>query len=342
MYTMADVARLANVSRATVSIVVNGQYEERKIPLSTCQKVWDAMKELDYHPNISARRMKNKDSFMPTVALLWPSDSRLSYLDRFLHSLMQQAGLPNQKCEIVLQGYHGGRIEDSVQLIRQGSFHGVIIVGASPEDLAFLETSAFRVPIILVNRNSEKYTTVSSNDLLLIEKAHTAFLNRGFHEAAVICAKNPKSASGLRVRLFAEMARNSGIRIPNESMIWTDNSMQGGVDAAKTYLALKNRPRAVFSDCDYITMGMIHECAKRGFHVPEDLEILSVGLLTDEYSRYFSPSLSTVTMPLEEIAHESLRQILKLVSDPSEPTRHIVCNPVIHYRESFTESAPLR
>lgn len=337
MHTMADVAKLANVSRATVSIVVNGQHEKRKIPLETCQRVWDAMKELDYHPNISARRMKDSGVFILTIALLWPSDSRLSYLDRFLHSLMQHAESAESKCEIILQGYHSGRISDSVQLIQKGSFHGVIVVGASPEDIAFIDATTFNVPIVLVNRNSEKYTTVSSNDLLLVDKALAIFSKRGFQDAAVICAKNPFSASGIRVRLFAEMARNNGIRIDNESMIWVDNSMRGGVDAAKAYMALKERPHAIFSDCDYISMGMIHECAKHHIQVPGDCEILSVGLMNDDYTRYFCPSLTTIALPIEEIAHESLLQVISLINNPAETIKHIVCNPVIHFRKSLSE-----
>ena len=58
MTTIKDIAELANVSATTVSLILNGKAKERRITEATIKRVTDAMKELDYKPNLSARRLR--------------------------------------------------------------------------------------------------------------------------------------------------------------------------------------------------------------------------------------------------------------------------------------------
>ena len=74
------------------------------------------------------------------------------------------------------------------------------------------------IPIVIVNRDSERYSTVSSNDLLLVEKAVAMFAEKEMGNIAVIAAKNPSSALGIRTHLFIEMARASGMYIDRDSI----------------------------------------------------------------------------------------------------------------------------
>ena len=71
MATIKDVAKQAGVSVTTVSIIINGKAEERKISAATQQRVAEAMRDLGYQPNLSARRLRSQENERPVIAFFW-------------------------------------------------------------------------------------------------------------------------------------------------------------------------------------------------------------------------------------------------------------------------------
>lgn len=90
MVTLKDVAKLAEVSVSTVSIVINGKTKERNIPLKTYNKVMKAIDELGYQPNVSARRLRNLDRAKPIIALYWTLDARTNMLTALLAGIQSE------------------------------------------------------------------------------------------------------------------------------------------------------------------------------------------------------------------------------------------------------------
>lgn len=72
MATIKDVAKQAGVSVTTVSIIINGKAEERKISAATQERVAEAMRDLGYQPNLSARRLRSQENERPVIAFFWP------------------------------------------------------------------------------------------------------------------------------------------------------------------------------------------------------------------------------------------------------------------------------
>lgn len=87
MATIKDVAALAGVSTATVSLVLNGRGQELKVSAATQQKVLAAAKTLAYKPNASARKLRTSEVEKPTIAFYWPMDLRINYLAAILTGL---------------------------------------------------------------------------------------------------------------------------------------------------------------------------------------------------------------------------------------------------------------
>jgi len=69
MATIKDVANLAGVSVSTVSVIINNKAEERKISTATREKVEEAIKQLNYQPSISARKLRSNESNVYTVGV---------------------------------------------------------------------------------------------------------------------------------------------------------------------------------------------------------------------------------------------------------------------------------
>ena len=90
MPTIKDVAAAAGVSPTTVSLVMNGRGEQHRIPADTIARIQNAMRELGYQPNLSARRLRSSAERKPVIAFFWPLDYRANMLGHFL-SLIQTA-----------------------------------------------------------------------------------------------------------------------------------------------------------------------------------------------------------------------------------------------------------
>ena len=106
MSSIKDVAALAGVSLSTVSIVVNGKAKERKISEATQQRVLEAMQELSYIPNVSAKILRKGDTQKYVVALFWNFDFRGIMMHRFLFGLQKRIQEENADMSVEIGRAH--------------------------------------------------------------------------------------------------------------------------------------------------------------------------------------------------------------------------------------------
>ena len=134
MATVKDIAERVGVSATTVSIVINGKSAERGITQATQDKIYQAMKDLGYQPNLSARRLRAGDNEPAIVAFFWPSDFRLSILASFLNAYSKRIQETGFNCELVVQTYENDALEKySASLLR--NTYNAVIVGACSQKI---------------------------------------------------------------------------------------------------------------------------------------------------------------------------------------------------------------
>ena len=90
MATIKDVAAKANVSVTTVSIIINGKAEERKISEATVSRVMAAIAELNYQPNIAARKLRTFDNNRPNIAIYLAYDHRSHMFSQFVEAIYKE------------------------------------------------------------------------------------------------------------------------------------------------------------------------------------------------------------------------------------------------------------
>ena len=97
MVKIKDVAAKAGVSVSTVSYVINGKAEQIRISEVTQKKVWEAVEELNYRPNMQAKKLKTGQAFSPTYAVLWNERANSNLLDRFMSGVQEAREKENQE-----------------------------------------------------------------------------------------------------------------------------------------------------------------------------------------------------------------------------------------------------
>ena len=336
MATIKDVANKAGVSVTTVSIVINGKAEERRIPDSTREKVQEAMQELGYQPNLSARRLRFSDTKKPSIAFYWPIDYRTSFMASFVNYIQKELNAQNFDCEFIIQTYESEHLEKSASALIRNSYNGCIIGAVSQRDLQYLETLSSQIPIVLINRSSEKYSTVNINSEAIGKLAAGLFHQKGYKEIALFASDQPYMATGIRTKAFREACATLGINISEQNILRTTNTMAGGVEAAERFCHLEKKPKAIFLESESMAIGALHTFNKKHIRVPEDVELLSIAFLNEEHSRYSIPSLSVIEMPNESVARSAVDILINHFKSSSTTPVHSDLEPKVVLRESFS------
>ncbi|WP_320930641.1 LacI family DNA-binding transcriptional regulator [Hungatella sp.] len=336
MATIKDVAKLAGVSVTTVSIIINGKSQERKISSVTQSRVLDAMRELGYQPNLSARRLRYQDSRRPVIAFFWPIDYRTAILASFLNSLQLEINRLQFDCELVVQTYENDKLEQYSSSIIKNGYNGIIIGACSKKDLEYLEQLAPRMPLVLINRYSEHFSTVCTDQKEIGLQVASLFRRKGYTEAGVIASEHSYVATGLRTQAFLNACSQLGISVSADCIIKQSSTIEGGYLAGQSFCRLPDRPKVLFCDSDILALGILRCFHEKGIRIPEDAELITIAMLERDHVKYSIPSLSAVEMPNREIGKEIIDILMDKISNNDLEPNHVIIDAPIVLRESFS------
>ncbi len=319
MATIKELAAYTGLSPSTVSIVLGGKAEERGIPQATCQRVLEAARVLGYRPNLSARRLRDPQaSGGLVIAVFWAQDFRAPMMVRFLRGLRRAVAEQGEGYELLIHPYTCGRLREERSLVSLSAFNAAIICNASAEDLEWLEQARLMMPVVLYNRESPSYCGVTVDDEEIGALAAQQFAAHRCRRAAVLSADSVFYGMQLRNDSFVKTCRQLGIAVG--PVIQRENSMAGGCGAVSALLENSQaRPDCVFCASDALALGALRGLHQQGISLPEALKIISVGNGDREAQQYAWPSLSVVSVPMEEMAQECFRLLLRLIAGEIRP-----------------------
>ncbi len=334
MATIKDVARLSGVSVSTVSIILNGQAKARKISEKTQKNVLEAIKELNYNPSVSARRLRSSDKEKYTVGVYWAIDFTTGFLARFIEGLQMELLKSKLPVSTVICPFENNKLENESGLKNMSTYNAVIIANTNTKDQEFLNDNPLPIPAVLINRNSDKYHTVRIDNVKAGEIAAEHIYNKGITDIGMVIQQNSFYGMQERGESFLKFFKRKGIEIPKERIISSKNSVLGGSEAGEILLKSGKIPRAVFVDSDVMAQGLIHFFNKNGVKIPEECEVISVGIGPTEISKYFMPSITVVDMPLEEMAAECIKLISEILEHNIDSKKDILLETKLMPRES--------
>ncbi|NOU95956.1 LacI family DNA-binding transcriptional regulator [Paenibacillus sp. LMG 31456] len=313
MSSIKEIARLANVSQGTASIVLNGKGEQYRISTNTQQKIFEAARELNYQPNISARRLRSGgETVLPIIALFWALDTRTALISRFLKGVQLTLATIEGEYELLIQPYVGSKLSEVQGLITGTRFNGAIIANSTEEDEQFLHQASLNVPIVMYQRSSSKYCTVNVDGYKTGEEVAKLLASRGHRQAGIIVPDVSSQAVLRRKEGFLEEAARLGIEVSPSHIAHSNFSEDGGYEAIRSLLEnSSNLPTSLFILSDRMAVGALMGLNEAGKIVPDDIEI--VGHDDDDVARFTIPTLSTVHLPVEEMASECVNMLVGLM-----------------------------
>lgn len=308
MVTSRDVARVAGVSQATVSRVLQNSVHVKD---STRQRVLAALKDVGYTPNANARAMRTRRT--GTIGIVMERVTNPFYPE-LLETLSRELASANMR--MILWLSEGEAELSAVEAIHENRADGVIFTTVREGSTALNEAIETRAPFVLVNRTVEGLTCdqVSSDNFEGARAVGSYFLLHGHKDVAVICGLPGVSTNGDRLNGFLAAVREGGGSLKSHYVVQGDFTHQHGVEAFQRLMALKTPPTAIFCVNDLIALGVLDAARTLGIRIPQDVWI--VGYDDIDMASWPSHDLSTVKQRLDDMARAAVELLLERIAEP--------------------------
>ncbi|AMX82223.1 LacI family transcriptional regulator [Geobacillus subterraneus] len=318
MVRISDVAKLANVSTATVSRVLSNSGNVKK---ETTEKVLEAIRKLNYQPNMLARQLRKLET--KTILVVVP-DITNTFFSKVLRGI-EHVAIENDY--EVLLGDTGNNIEREsgyLNILRQRKADGMILLTARLESHV-LEEIASEFPVVLACEYLEGSTipTVSIDNISSARKATEYLIHLGHRRIGFISGPLNVILSRDRLKGFRQAMAQHGIPVESFLVQEGDFSFESGYNMMMKFLALDQPPTAVFASNDEMAIGAIKAIKSKGLRVPDDISV--VGFDDIQFASIYEPALTTISQPMFEIGKKAMELLIKLINkDELEKSQYIL------------------
>jgi DNA-binding LacI/PurR family transcriptional regulator len=316
--SLKDVAARAGVSVKTVSNVVN---EYPFVTPDTRAKVQRALAELDYRPNLSARRLRGGRTGL--IALALPELGQ-PYFAELAELIVQEAA--DHGWTVLIDQTRGD--PDSERLVAEGIkahlVDGLIVspLALTPDDL---DRRSDTTPLVLLGERltDAPVDHVTIDNVAAARLATSHLVELGHRRIAAIGSQPhiPGGTAALRLKGYRQALRRAGIPTDRDLIAAAPQYHRSdGAAAMARLLDLDTPPDAVFCFNDVLALGAIRTALSRGLRVPADLAVIGFDDIED--GRYHTPTLSTIAPDKHEIARLALTLLRRRINAPraTDPT----------------------
>jgi DNA-binding LacI/PurR family transcriptional regulator len=307
---MADIARLAGVSKATVSRALN------RSPLvneETRERILDLARSLKYTINISAQNLRLKHNRTIGVVIPYDRATRRHLTDPFFLSMLGSLAdaLTAQGCEMLLSRIDADDLDAAALPYDTGRVMGVILLGQwrSHEQLNALAERGLPVVAWGAKLESQRYCTVGGDNVTGGRLATGHLLQQGRRRIAFFGDLSlPEVAQ--RHAGYCAALQSFGIEADPAMHVSVPFVEEGGSFAVEQLLARTVAFDAVFAASDLLAMMAINKLRAHGLRTPADVAV--VGYDDIELSGYFHPPLTTVRQPMAAAGQALVASLLAL------------------------------
>ena len=313
MTSIRDVARIAGVSPATVSRVMNGTAnvnEEKR------QKVEDAIAQTGFCPNELARALYKKSSRI--IGVIVP-DIENPFFSELAKAVEDEAFQKGYRMLLCSSGNNQEKEMQNIQMLVQMKADGIIIMTNCAGTGKMLKTC--QVPVILVDRNVE-----GVNENAIVESDHY----KGGYLAAehlvkcgcknIVCLREPSGySSGIRrYKGYLDVCQKYGLK---EQYVNCTYDYEDGRNAAKEAMEKYPDLDGIIASNDMVAMSVYKQLRKMGKKIPEEIQL--IGFDDVNFGQVFTPELTTIHQPIREMGTVAAQIVERCVEGQSYEKRNV-------------------
>lgn len=307
MATIYEVSKLAGVSLATVSRVIN---KNSRVSEKTRQKVEDAMTKLGYRPNFIAQSLASNRSNSVGILVSELHGPFFGQMMAGIEAELRAAG----KHVIITTGHsEEDKEKDGIEFLINRNCDAIILHVEALSDDYLLELCKGKTPFYLMSRLVEglEDSCIHLDNEFGGYLATQAIIDQGHSDIAYIAGPQFKPDSKDRLAGHMRALAENNINF-NEGLYFEgDFKEKGGSDGLKHFIKNKQTFTALVCANDEMASGAITYAREQGFSLPDDLSI--IGFDNINFAEHTYPKLTTIDNPVNLMGHMAAKLVLKNV-----------------------------
>lgn len=312
--TIKDVARVAGVSIATVSYVLNNK--KSSVSEQTRRRVLEAVEQLGYTRNMTARNLRSSNTRLIGYAWMEVKDARPNtILEHFAYHLAREAWAA---------GYHlltftypaDDPIPVHDELVRTGRVDAFVVAGTRMQDKRIRYFLDHDVPFISFGRahSDWEFSWVDTDNQRGVCEAVRYLIELGHSRIAMVTWPEDSLTGNLRLAGYEQALQEAGLGIRRSYIVRSVYGEDVGERVFEQFDALpaSDQPTAVVTVSDMTAVSVMSAAERRGHIIGDTLSV--VGFDDEPLSRYLRPSLTSLRQPIYEVSCEVIRMLNEQLS----------------------------
>ena len=319
---ITDVAKMAGVSIATVSHVMNGT---RYVSENTRKKVEKAIKALDYSPNISARSFKTgRRNLIGYVA----PDIGNRFFALILEEIEDTLSLHGYNLVVVNTREDYDREIAGLKLLTSGIADGIIIASTFQNYAEMQPYLPAGFPVVQIDRLPAGYVgdSVRVSTFAAVKAAVSDLITEGYTRIGYIASIGRLSSTVERDRGYRQALEEAGIPLDPDLIMQGDARSRSGYDCMKKLVDAG--VNAVFISNSVMASGAMSYLDNCGMQIGKDIQVVS--MRDYEWHRFQKEALRTIEQPAKEMARLAAQQVVERIENPQLPGRETILRATYH------------
>ena len=334
MATIKDVARLAGVSTATVSYVVN---QKHRVTEAVVGRVRAAIQELNYTPSGTARKLQRGR----TAVIGFVADNISNrFPSRLVHGLATAAAAAHYN--VMISDLHDDAANEprALELLVHEQVEAIIYCGFGAAESQLLHIHRAGIPVVVVDKplGAKALPSVLINNARSTALALNHLFDLGHRDLRFISGDPNNTNTTLRNEAFRAFRRRHRLPCPESHILMGSYSLQHGYDSALRLVEEQPGFSAVFCGDDMIAFGAMAGFKSRGLRIPDDVAV--AGFSNDPLAGVMDPGLTTVNYPMVEMGRRAFEVFLTLRDAKKRAVPHECLKTHLIVRRSTDPKCP--
>jgi LacI family transcriptional regulator len=329
--TLKDVAKNARVSVTTASYVINGRTGGNiRISDETRERVWRAVEELDYRPNIAARNMRTGRSNL--IGFITDEIGITPFGGDIIKGAQTAAWQHKRLLFVVSTGNDPDIEERAISMLLERRVEGIIYATEYHRPVNPPE-NILEVPTVLLDCYVEdgSLSSVVPDEIRGGYEATETLLKQGHRRIGFVNCIKPMPATFGRLEGYKQALTEYGIPFDEILVHADEGNAAGGYRCALNLLEQADRPTALFCWSDWMAMGAYDAIRKLGLRIPEDVAVVGFDDMV-VIAAQLHPSLTTMRLPYYEMGEWAVCRLIEQLDEKSDiqPVQSLMHCPLIN------------
>lgn len=325
--TIKDVARVAGVSVATVSRVIN---DSQLVSEQTKQNVNEAIEELGYKPNFLGRNLRKSAT---NVILVLTPTAEHEFYTKIITGMQKTATLLGYELISSISDLSDLKQIKPLEMLYSRTVDAAVIFSTkmSKQEVEKL-SGEYNIALCCEGVKGADVLTVTVDDRQASFDATQALIDKGQRKIGLVCSDLFVESSEKRMQGYLDALKENNIE-PDEKYIYkTDYTVLSGKQSFDYFMSLESPPTAIYAISDLIAIGIAHSAVKNGVVLGKDLFLMGFDNIL--ISEVYTPSISTVEQPSYEMGRLVIEKLIHNINSEIKDKSYYTVPHKVILRES--------